>query len=172
MSAVLPWLEPPGAAASPALAAAAGLAAELEALGLEVELKWPNDLLVDGRKLAGLLPRLRWRGGGVQQARLGIGLNGRNRVPPGGISVAEALGRRSAASEPAALAARVLAALEWATAHSGEPETVRAAAERRLRRPPGGLEWQGVRWHVLGLEADGGLVLALGDRRTTLRRRF
>ena len=31
----------------------------LETLGVAARLKWPNDLMLDGRKLAGLLPRLR-----------------------------------------------------------------------------------------------------------------
>ena len=75
---------------------------ELEELGLTVRLKWPNDLLPDGRKAAGLLPRLRLRRARVRWAPVGVGLNGRHRLPPGA----------SALSLPAPLlAARVLRAL-------------------------------------------------------------
>lgn len=134
----MPWPEEPGLAADLGLAVAVGLALQLEDLGLNVQIKWPNDLLVDGRKLAGLLPRLRIRGGRIRWARLGLGLNGSNRVPPGAISVAEALGRKLTAGERAALAARALIALDWAASQGHEPEAVRLQANRRLRLPPGG----------------------------------
>ncbi len=194
ISAALPWttVTPSSSAqgdsptASPAavpaaalgLAVAVGLAQELEALGLAVRLKWPNDLLVvdgDGtpRKLAGLLPRLRWRGGVSRWAQVGVGLNGRNRVPAGAISLAQALGGRShPAADPLALAARVLRALEWAVAHGGLAEAVRQQAERRLWWDAQPLPHQGSWWWVEGLAADGGLRLRSGLRHTTLHRRF
>ncbi|MEY3768576.1 MAG: hypothetical protein RLZZ11_1646, partial [Cyanobacteriota bacterium] len=56
LSAALPWPAESTGAASLALAAALGIALELEALGLRPQIKWPNDLLISGRKLAGILP--------------------------------------------------------------------------------------------------------------------
>lgn len=38
-------------------------------------LKWPNDVLLDGRKLAGLLPEAAWQGDQLGSVILGIGLN-------------------------------------------------------------------------------------------------
>lgn len=172
LSAALPWPWPPGESAAPGLAVAVGLALQLEALGLPVAIKWPNDLIVRSRKLAGLLPRLRLGAGRVRLARVGVGLNGRNRVPAGAISLAEALGRRSPASEPSALAARVLVALEWAVAHGGQAEQVRWAAEQRLWLPNEPVAAEGEMWRVVGLNTDGSLALARGDRRRELRRTF
>ena len=43
--------------------------------GLRPGLKWPNDLLLDGRKLAGMLTELRLSGDQVAYAVLGLGLN-------------------------------------------------------------------------------------------------
>ncbi|MFM7067479.1 MAG: biotin--[acetyl-CoA-carboxylase] ligase [Gammaproteobacteria bacterium] len=40
-----------------------------------VQLKWPNDLLVDGRKLGGILLELRAEAGGPAYVVIGIGLN-------------------------------------------------------------------------------------------------
>jgi BirA family biotin operon repressor/biotin-[acetyl-CoA-carboxylase] ligase len=40
-----------------------------------VQLKWPNDLMVDGRKLAGILVETRWRDGNVDWVAIGIGVN-------------------------------------------------------------------------------------------------
>ena len=170
LSAALPWPEHTAAALS--LAAALGLVLQLEALGLQPRIKWPNDLLLGGRKLAGLLPRLRWRGGRVRHAQVGVGLNGCNPVPAGAISVAAALGHPNhPQARPDRLAARVLRGLEWAVAAADQPELVRRQAEMRLWMPDD-VEHLGRRWSVEGLAADGGLRLACGGERVTLQRHF
>lgn len=93
------WLDQPGAdillsvllvdAAAPdvpgheALTIAAGLAVaegvEI-ACGLKTQLEWPNDVLLDGEKLAGVLVELR-RGGGGRFFVIGAGINV-NAAPP------------------------------------------------------------------------------------------
>jgi BirA family biotin operon repressor/biotin-[acetyl-CoA-carboxylase] ligase len=40
-----------------------------------VQIKWPNDLFVDDRKLAGLLVEARWRGTSPEWLAIGIGIN-------------------------------------------------------------------------------------------------
>ena len=172
LSAALPWPAEPSTSAALGLAVAVGLALQLEALGLTVQLKWPNDLLVDGHKLAGLLPRLSLRGGVIRLARVGVGLNGHNRVPPGAISLREALGRRTTASEVPSLAARVLTALEWAVFRSTSPELVLRLAQHRLLVPEGGVAFRQERWQVEGLSVDGGLVLSRAGERIVSRRSF
>lgn len=173
LSAALPWPAQPQGAAALALAAALGLALQLEDLGLQPQIKWPNDLLLNGRKLAGILPRLRWRGGQVRHAQLGVGINGVNHGPPGAISLAQALGRSAhPQAQPARLAARLLRGLEWAAAAAGQPELVRRQAELRLWRPGDGLEHDGQRWSVAGLAVDGGLRLRRGQTELVLQRRF
>ena len=169
ISAALPWPADPRRAAAPGLAAAVGLALQLEPLGLAVAIKWPNDLLLleegasPGRKLAGLLPRLRLQAGAVRWARLGLGLNGRHRPPQGAAGVPLPLPQ---------LAARVLLALEWAVAWAERPEAVRQLAEARLQLPPGPVWEQGLPWQPLGLATDGGLLLGRGPQRLVLQRRF
>jgi BirA family biotin operon repressor/biotin-[acetyl-CoA-carboxylase] ligase len=173
LSAALPWPEDPAAAAAPALAVAVALAAELAPLGVPIGLKWPNDLMLltaaGPRKLAGLLPGLRLRGGQVRWARMGVGLNGCNPVPAG----ASALGGipRARAERSDLLAARVLLALDRAMELACRPEAVRSAAEGLLL-PPEPLELEGELWRPLGLAADGGLRLVNGDGRQRILRRF
>ena len=106
LSAALPWPPEPGTAASVGLAVAVGLCLRLETKRLPVRIKWPNDLVLTGGagaqpqggrggsgplKLAGLLPRLRLRGGTCRWARIGVGLNVANRVPPGAVALATPL---------------------------------------------------------------------------------
>lgn len=176
LSAALPWPAAPQGSAPLALAAAVGLALQLEAIGLRPQIKWPNDVLIDGRKLAGVLPRLRWRAGAIRWAQLGVGLNGINRVPPGAISLAAALRdrRRSRCWHPRAAPRRleplVLAALNWCAAHASAADTIRLLAEARLWRPADGWGHGGRRWQVQGLGPNGGLCLVDGSARIILER--
>ena len=188
LSAALPWHDPAGCGgdslghgqgmAAPALAVSLGLALQLEGLGLRPQIKWPNDLLLDGRKLAGILPRLRWRGGRLLGCRVGVGINGLNRVPPGAIALRQTLARtprQGLASHPCArpdrLAALVLRALDWAVAASAQPELVRRQAEARLwcDQPQ---PHQGQLWQVAGLTVDGALRLRREGQLVELRRDF
>lgn len=188
LSAAFAWPADPAAGAAPALALALGLAQELERLGtpgrpLPVAIKWPNDLYLQGRKLAGLLPRLRIRGGRVRWAQLGLGLNGINRVPPGAIALGEALqpgpgrrhrsgaGRFDPRAMPRALEALAQRAIERTLALADQPEQVRREVEQRLWRQPEGIKREGVLWRIDGLERDGGLRVRAPDGRQDVWRR-
>jgi BirA family biotin operon repressor/biotin-[acetyl-CoA-carboxylase] ligase len=57
------------------LAVGVALAETLEGLGVQVGLKWPNDLLRDGNKLAGILIETQAAPGGAVWAVIGVGLN-------------------------------------------------------------------------------------------------
>ena len=57
------------------LAVGVALAEALERLGVQVGLKWPNDVLRDGDKLAGILVETRAAPAGGTWAVIGIGLN-------------------------------------------------------------------------------------------------
>lgn len=126
------------------LAAGLAVAEAADGFGVDARLKWPNDVRVGGRKLAGILAETTWAGGQAC-VLLGIGLNvGQDAFPaplcetatslrletgqPVGRleplrpildRLSEALDR--AGSEPAALVAAVEARMEGV----GEPVTVR-----------------------------------------------
>lgn len=56
-------------------AVAVSLHAAMKCYGIETRLKWPNDIYVGNRKLAGILVELDYSGAFVEQAIVGIGLN-------------------------------------------------------------------------------------------------
>ena len=128
-----------------------------------VQLKWPNDLYVDERKLGGILVEARWRDGAPEWLAIGVGIN-----------------LRAPASEPRAIALRsgvsrdevlehVVPAIRAAAAMSGvltssEREAFAArdrAAGRHCVEPVAGV--------VCGIDASGGLVVDIGSE-TVVRR--
>lgn len=65
------------------LLGAVALAETLAGLGLTPGIKWPNDVLLGGRKVAGILAEAAWQGAQLQGVVLGIGLNVRqDALPP------------------------------------------------------------------------------------------
>ena len=96
MTLILPAASVPGAGSDPvtAYAAVALLEAVRRVAGVEALLKWPNDAVLGGGKLAGILVE-RFDAGGERLCLIGIGINV-NRPAPGG-STGEAEGGGSAA---------------------------------------------------------------------------
>jgi BirA family biotin operon repressor/biotin-[acetyl-CoA-carboxylase] ligase len=43
--------------------------------GVEAEIKWPNDALIEGRKVAGILVEAAWQGADLASLVLGVGIN-------------------------------------------------------------------------------------------------
>lgn len=82
------WLSVLSRSAGPAPAealsvrAALGVAAALDVLGVSgVAVKWPNDLMLDDRKLGGILCEARWLGDRFAWVVIGVGLNVTNTLP-------------------------------------------------------------------------------------------
>jgi BirA family transcriptional regulator, biotin operon repressor / biotin---[acetyl-CoA-carboxylase] ligase len=86
------WHTPPGAALALSLIfrptafersapgrftglAALAVAQHCQTLGLAAEVKWPNDVLLNGRKVAGILVESVWAGDALDAAVLGLGVN-------------------------------------------------------------------------------------------------
>ena len=122
-----------------------------------VRLKWPNDLQIDGRKLAGILIEARWRDGRPDWVAIGFGLNVRM---PAGVADAAAL---SQGADRLEVLAELVPALRAAATARG-PLTPRELAEyasrdaargRRCREPAVG--------EVRGITATGALLVARDD---------
>ena len=54
---------------------AMAVAEACDSLGLSAAIKWPNDVLVGGKKVAGILVEARWSGNQLQAFVIGIGIN-------------------------------------------------------------------------------------------------
>jgi len=74
------------------LAIGIGVCEAARQAGAASVLKWPNDVLVGGKKLAGVLVEAQSQGGKLDSVIVGIGVNLSNEVPDVGISLAQARG--------------------------------------------------------------------------------
>jgi BirA family biotin operon repressor/biotin-[acetyl-CoA-carboxylase] ligase len=113
----------PSRAAEVTLVAAVAIASELRAAGFPVAIKWPNDLLIEGRKVAGFLCETSTQEGRLRHLVLGVGLNV-NAMGFGPELGDRATSLRLVRGEPlprALLLAALLGSLEgWLDAHAVE----------------------------------------------------
>ncbi len=170
------WTAPPGRALLASLLLhdpqprllplAAGVAvAELcESLGQPAQLKWPNDVLIDRRKVAGLLIEARPQEG---WAILGVGLNvavAAEQLPPELRATATGLGRDP--NEIEAVLARLLAALEgWLGA---DDHAILEAVRARDALRGQAVSWTGGRGKATGIDGHGRLIVETGAAQVTL----
>jgi BirA family transcriptional regulator, biotin operon repressor / biotin---[acetyl-CoA-carboxylase] ligase len=116
-------------------------------------IKWPNDVLLDGRKVAGILAEGRPQEGWIV---LGIGLNvavEEDAFPPDLREIATSLQRTPTDLEPA-LAALLAALAHWLEAPTGELLDAFRARDALAGREIG---WGDERGVALGVEHDGRL---------------
>lgn len=166
------WIAPEGRALlcslvvrdAPRLLPLAAGVAVASVVGSQALVKWPNDVLVDGRKVAGILvesrPQERW-------AVVGIGLNVALQpadLPPELRQTAGTLGLGPEAVEPTL--ERLLEALEhWIGAsRQGVLEAFRAR-DALYERP---VRWAGGEGRAAGVDADGRLVVETDQGAVTL----
>jgi len=96
-----PWLTPAGSAVAMSVVlrpaaehplrwtglGALAVADSLEQEGLAARIKWPNDVLLGGRKVAGVLAEAAWEEDRIRHLVVGIGVNtSRGSFPPDGLS--------------------------------------------------------------------------------------
>jgi len=128
-----------------------------------VQLKWPNDLYVSGRKLAGVLAEARWRDGALDWIAIGVGIN--VRAPRG---QSQGIGLREATSRVEVLSAAV-PAIRAAAAQRGPLSAAERAqfaerdlaAGRRCTEPAVG--------RVVGIDERGALLIDSGGDVATVR---
>lgn len=138
----------------------------LEALGLQPQIKWPNDVLAGGRKLCGVLPEAHWSGERLQALILGIGINvAADSLPSPGALAFPATSVEEAARKAVDAGALLRSVLERLLAWRPLMSTAdfMAAWERRLAYRNQQVQLQAgehkLEALLLGLAADGSLKL-------------
>ena len=157
------------------LASGVALAEGVEAsTGLPAELKWPNDLMVGKRKLAGILAEASARGAALQYIVLGFGLNLRPVAYPPELadratSVEAEIDRPA---DRALILAEVLVALaaRYADLQGGRFDVILSAWRQRASSSLSGapVEWDAgngvVRGRAEDIDESGALLVRVGGR--------
>lgn len=157
------------------LAVGAVCAQRLRALGAPaVQVKWPNDLIADGRKLAGILIEHRGEGGGGCRVVVGLGLNlalqaqQATDIAQPWVNLPDLLGAPLSRNALAADLLRALAALladyprRGFAPHAETWSALDATHERAVRVQLGDRVLEGL---ARGIDADGALLVdAAGTR--------
>lgn len=154
------------------------IADAIEAHSVKAQVKWPNDVLVNDKKIAGVLAEVQAHNGRVAQMILGVGVNLNIDRPsmdrlfgdtaPGATSLCEVLGRTV---DRTAFAARLLESLEQRycdfLAHGKRPLLTewrsRSFLGRRVSVREEDLHVEGV---AMGLDEEGCLLVTLDDGST------
>ncbi|KQC16424.1 MAG: biotin--[acetyl-CoA-carboxylase] ligase [Methanothrix sp.] len=171
MSVILKPKIPPALASRVNMASAVAAARALAGLyGLDVRIKWPNDLLVSGKKVCGILTEIGAEIDSLDYAVVGIGINANidpSRLPEewGATSISGLLGREVSRTE---LVQKVLEEMERAYEEvESSFDLVYVAWKRRsatvgqrVRIITRGGEFEG---RAEALEADGALVVRRDD---------
>lgn len=87
LSVLLPIELEPQLAYGLTLASVWGIVEMFQQQGLPVQIKWPNDLLLQNKKLGGIKTETKVSQGKISAAVVGVGINYRNPVPPTGINL-------------------------------------------------------------------------------------
>lgn len=156
------------------LAVGVGVHAAVSSLGtIAPSLKWPNDVLIGGRKVAGILAEMTTRGSQVEACIVGIGINVNTQVFPPDLqdratSLAIALGRRLMLEE---VRDAVLASLEpWIDRflYSGARAIIpawKAASDMMSRRAAVSADGEVLQGVAVDVDEDGALWLELDSGR-------
>jgi BirA family biotin operon repressor/biotin-[acetyl-CoA-carboxylase] ligase len=128
-----------------------------------IRLKWPNDLYVGDRKLAGILVEARWRDGVPEWIAIGVGIN--VRVPSGELN---AIGLIDG-SRRADVLSQAVTAINAAVRREGplSESELSAFAERDLAA--GRVCIEPVRGRVLGVDPSGALRVDVGSEVALVR---
>jgi BirA family transcriptional regulator, biotin operon repressor / biotin---[acetyl-CoA-carboxylase] ligase len=124
-----------------------------------LHLKWPNDLMLEDRKLGGVLCEARWQGEALGWVAVGIGVNVRNRIPDELGAVAMSLSASTPGITVEEIADPVLAALRGLDLGTGRlsPAELKRFARRDWLR--GRTIREPVVGKVTGVGEDGALLV-------------
>ncbi len=150
---------------------ALALVRALQKLGIEAQVKWPNDVLVGGKKVAGILVETVWMGADVDSVVLGMGVNVTpDSLPPASALTFPATCVQSEGAEALSRADLLYRLLEELIAlRAALPTEAFVADWERSLAFRGEMvqvwvgETESVIGQVLGLETDGSLRVALPE---------
>lgn len=188
------WFSPPGAGlyvstivrpanamtsnANPAslltIASGVAIAEAVHAVtGLPAHIKWPNDVMIGGRKLAGILAEAALQAGALHFVVVGVGVNLQTTAYPPELAsrVTSIEAETSRPPDRAVMLAEVIAAMSerYADLRAGRFDAILTAWRRLAVSLPGAcVEWESpagvVRGRAQDIDRDGALLVRVGEK--------
>ena len=178
-----PWLSPRGgiwlSAAYPifstrfsseifSLSVAIKLCEMLRMESIKVDLKWPNDIFFDSKKLIGFLPRVVTRGNEIIYVRIGLGMNFLNKTPIEGVSLSEILNKKKICKYY--WTARILKTIHDAVECNDKNEYIINEANKFLTKKYLPRGYNPKEWEIKNVDNSGNLRIFNGTQEKILTR--
>ena len=135
---------------------------------IKVDLKWPNDILYDSKKLIGFLPRVITRGKEIIYIRIGFGMNFSNKTPIEGIALSEIINTEKICEYH--WTAKILKAIHDSVGCNSKKEYVIENANKYLTKKelPRGYNSEG--WKIKDVDKNGNLRIYNSSQEKVLKR--
>ena len=154
------------------LCSAWGIVSQFRWLGVPAQIKWPNDIVVNGQKLGGILSESKSEGGIITRAVIGVGVNVYNPVPVTGVTwqTLTASNNRTMAAGLNQVAAAVLLGIWRGIFYrsSTDGKTFTDAYQSLLTNLNMPVVLEGKTWRVVGVAETGHLTLKPASQDTVL----
>ncbi|MGJ3245586.1 MAG: biotin--[acetyl-CoA-carboxylase] ligase [Elainellaceae cyanobacterium] len=154
------------------LVSAWGIASALRQHNIAVGIKWPNDLILQGRKLGGILIETRMHQERITWAVIGVGINWENPVPDMGITLTSCLDQpaNSSISSIEDLAAVVLHGImaSYHCWHGQGISDIVSSYQSLLTHLGQSIHIQGQQGHIVGVSPQGDLRISVTNSATEI----
>ena len=135
---------------------------------INVDLKWPNDILFNSKKLIGFLPRVITRGKEIIYVRVGLGMNLLNKTPSEGISLKKVLKTKNISEYY--WTAKILKAFHDSVDCNNQKEYIIQSANKYLNKSSLPKGYSPFEWGIKDIDPNGNLRIYNQNQERVLRR--
>jgi len=135
---------------------------------IKVDLKWPNDIFYDSKKLIGFLPRVITRGKETIYVRIGLGMNFLNKTPLEGIALSEILNTKNICENY--WTAKILKAIHESVECNDEEEYIVEKANKYLTKKYLPRDCKFKDWKIKDVDNNGNLRIFNKNHEKILKR--
>ncbi|ABM71704.1 putative Biotin--acetyl-CoA-carboxylase ligase [Prochlorococcus marinus str. MIT 9515] len=135
---------------------------------INVDLKWPNDIFYDSKKLIGFLPRVITRGKEIIYMRIGLGMNFSNKTPLEGIALSEILKTKNICEHY--WTAKILKTIHDSVEFNGKKEYIIENANKYLTKKQLPRGYNSKYWKIKDVDNNGNLRIYNQTQEKVLKR--
>jgi len=135
---------------------------------IKVDLKWPNDIYYNSKKLIGFLPRVITRGKEIIYVRIGFGMNFLNKTPSEGIALSEILNTKNICEHY--WTAKILKTIHESVKCNFKKEYIIKSANKYLTKKYLPRSYNSKDWKIKEVDKNGNLRIYSENQEKVLKR--